>query len=186
MKRISKVLLGLVLAAAMMLRVTSTASASTSIQVNGHIEESGKPADKHQMYHITYHANGGTGGYDGPDITAGETATVSALSGTGIARSGYKFLKWNTSANGSGTSYAPGDTVTLNTDLTLYAQWEKETAGTEAPKTGTGKGTASGILKTGDTAGIFFWAGLIAVSLSGMAFLFWIYRRKKQHDLRES
>jgi outer membrane protein OmpA-like peptidoglycan-associated protein len=32
---------------------------------------------------------------------------------------------WNTAANGTGTSYAPGQSVTLSTSLTLYAQWKK-------------------------------------------------------------
>lgn len=33
------------------------------------------------------------------------------------------FLGWNTAADGSGTMYAPGSTVTVEKDMTLYAQW---------------------------------------------------------------
>lgn len=48
-------------------------------------------------------------------------------------RTGYKFLNWNTAANGTGTSYAPGDRIsfgassvyTSSAAKTLYAQWEK-------------------------------------------------------------
>lgn len=39
-------------------------------------------------------------------------------------RDGYEFIGWNTSADGSGTAYAPGDQITLTADVTtLYAQW---------------------------------------------------------------
>lgn len=37
-----------------------------------------------------------------------------------------KFLGWNTAADGSGTEYAPGDSITVNKDTVLYAQWEVE------------------------------------------------------------
>ena len=35
----------------------------------------------------------------------------------------YTFKSWNTKADGSGTSYAPGESYTGNAPLTLYAQW---------------------------------------------------------------
>ena len=45
--------------------------------------------------------------------------------------SGYKFVKWNTKADGSGTDYADKAVISTgskqsygsNTTLTLYAQW---------------------------------------------------------------
>ena len=40
---------------------------------------------------------------------------------------GYAFTGWNTAADGSGTSYAEGDEIVLNGDLTLYAQWTEST-----------------------------------------------------------
>ena len=36
---------------------------------------------------------------------------------------GKTFSSWNTEADGSGTTYNPGDTLTLNDDLYLYAIW---------------------------------------------------------------
>ncbi len=36
----------------------------------------------------------------------------------------YKFIEWNTSADGTGTSYSAGDTVTMSDDLTLYPIWD--------------------------------------------------------------
>ncbi len=36
---------------------------------------------------------------------------------------GYAFTGWNTAADGTGTSYYPGDAVELSAALTVYAQW---------------------------------------------------------------
>ncbi len=54
-------------------------------------------------------------------VIAKNTATV--LTANAFERTGYSFAGWNTAANGSGTAYADGASVTLNSDLTLYAQW---------------------------------------------------------------
>ena len=42
-----------------------------------------------------------------------------------FVNSGYIFTKWNTKADGSGISYNAGQNITLNEDLTLYAQWSE-------------------------------------------------------------
>ncbi|MER2183903.1 MAG: hypothetical protein ABTA22_10310, partial [Clostridia bacterium] len=36
---------------------------------------------------------------------------------------GRQFIEWNTKEDGTGTAYAPGTTLTLDDDLTLWAQW---------------------------------------------------------------
>ncbi len=46
------------------------------------------------------------------------------LPGTIPELSGYQFTGWNTKEDGSGTTYAPGTSLTLKDDLTLWAQWE--------------------------------------------------------------
>ena len=38
-------------------------------------------------------------------------------------KTGYTFDGWNTEANGSGTSYSPTNTFTINSNTILYAQW---------------------------------------------------------------
>ncbi|MCR5808513.1 MAG: InlB B-repeat-containing protein [Clostridiales bacterium] len=40
-------------------------------------------------------------------------------------KTGWEFKGWNTARDGSGISYAPGDTVASSDSLTLYALWEK-------------------------------------------------------------
>ena len=51
-------------------------------------------------------------------------ATVTVLDNTGnLAKRGYSFCCWNTTADGSGQPYSPGDTFTVQADTVLYAQW---------------------------------------------------------------
>lgn len=71
-------------------------------------------------YAVTYKANGGSGSTSSQTKTYGTSLT---LRSNGFTRTGYTFTEWNTSANGSGTSYDPGDSYTKNAALTLYAQW---------------------------------------------------------------
>lgn len=80
-------------------------------------------------YMITYDLNGGSGNAPiQPTLEAGMTfAAVRALDLTGPA--GKLFKEWNTKADGNGTSYNPGDIVTMpEKDLTLYAIWVDATA----------------------------------------------------------
>jgi len=90
------------------------------------------PADNLTLYAIwadafgvTYALNGGSGSVPTEtDKAAGETFTVKAETGM-TAPAGQQFDKWNTAANGSGTSYAAGATVTMPAGaLTLYAIWK--------------------------------------------------------------
>lgn len=76
---------------------------------------------------ITYVGNGSTGGL----IPAGETKNYNepftvAPEGT-LIKKGSSFKGWNTSADGSGTTYLPGDIITdLLNNITLYAQWSRQ------------------------------------------------------------
>ena len=77
-------------------------------------------------YNVTYNANGGTGSYVAADIAEGTEYKVLTLTETGISRPGYTFTGWNTQPDGGGTEYAPGDTFTIGSNVTLYAQWAAE------------------------------------------------------------
>ena len=97
---------------------------------------------------VTYLANGGTGSYVDSDIPAGSQYTIKDLNATGISRTGYTFTGWNTEANGGGTAYQPGDNITVNSDVTLYAQWTANPGTfsvTYNPNGGTGGTTDGGI-----------------------------------------
>lgn len=78
-------------------------------------------------YTITYNGNGATGGSTGASSHTYDT--WGNLSWNGYAKSGHEFTGWNTSADGSGTSYANGQNVLNitsqhNENITLYAQWK--------------------------------------------------------------
>jgi len=75
-----------------------------------------------RSYSISYHSNSSTSG-SAPAITTG-SGSVHLRSNSGLlARNGYKFIGWNTKANGTGKTYASGSTFTLSSDVTLYAKW---------------------------------------------------------------
>jgi hypothetical protein len=76
-------------------------------------------------YIVTYLGNGNTSGIPPNDGSSPYTpsASVSILGANTLARSGYQFAGWNTSADGTGTNYVGGNTFTINADTTLYAQW---------------------------------------------------------------
>ena len=73
-------------------------------------------------YAVSYAANGGTGSYL-YGVIPGGTDTIATLAEAGITRPGYVFVSWNTAADGSGTTYDPGELITVTADITLYAQW---------------------------------------------------------------
>lgn len=81
------------------------------------------------MVTVAFNGNGATSGsMSSIKIPAGDSQ---ALPGNTFVRSGYDFTGWNTAANGSGTSYSNGATLTTTTaqagqTITLYAQWEQQ------------------------------------------------------------
>jgi len=82
------------------------------------------------IYTVTFDANGGEGTMSAQTFEAGVSQAITANTFT---RSGYTFIGWNTSPDGSGTAYTDGQSITLTQDITLYAQWEQEqvVSGTE-------------------------------------------------------
>lgn len=83
----------------------------------------GIPDVYEDAYTVTYDTNGGTGSQtDANSYLMGSTATV--LDQNDMANGTYAFIGWNTEADGSGTSYAAGDTFTIDADTVLFAQWE--------------------------------------------------------------
>ena len=66
-------------------------------------------------------ANGGSGSL--ATLTGAQGSKVTLPSSSSVVREGYTLTSWNTEANGKGTSYSPGTSVTLSSSITLYAQW---------------------------------------------------------------
>lgn len=70
---------------------------------------------------LHYDANGGNGTMGDVRVIAGSSVS---LEQNGFTRPGYTFTGWNTEADGSGTSYQPGASITIiDGTRTLYAQW---------------------------------------------------------------
>ena len=95
---------------------------------------------------ISFNANGGSGAPSNQTKTFNTALTLTTAKPT---RTGYTFGTWNTAANGSGTSYASGGTVaaSMNTAMTLYAQWTANTYTISFNANG-GVGAPSSISKT--------------------------------------
>jgi hypothetical protein len=76
-----------------------------------------------QTFTITFDPNGGTGEMDPMSAPKGETVR---LTENKFTQEGYNFKSWNTKADGSGDKYEDKQSIKIDEDLTLYAQWEKE------------------------------------------------------------
>ena len=76
-------------------------------------------------FYVTYDANAGentvTGSVEKQSAKEGESVTVAE---NAFEIEDKVFIEWNTKADGSGDSYKPGDSITLNSDITLFAQWQ--------------------------------------------------------------
>ena len=81
-------------------------------------------------YSVTYDANGADSGsvpIDKTAYTSGEMVTVLDNTGSLAINNFTKvFAGWNTSANGNGTTYTPGNTFSIVSNVTLYAVWKMQ------------------------------------------------------------
>lgn len=94
-------------------------------------------AEVPEIYTVTYDANNSSPGYssvccsDPNDYTSEDTVVIMGeeelfpLMGN-LVKFGCDFTGWNTEKDGSGTSYMPGQEISLTDDLFLYAQWQEK------------------------------------------------------------
>ena len=69
---------------------------------------------------VTFDANGGSGTMATQTFVAGVAQTISSNIFT---KEHNNFIGWNTVADGSGTAYTDGQSITITESMTLYAQW---------------------------------------------------------------
>lgn len=74
------------------------------------------------IVNVEYNANGGSNAPATITGNVGEDFKVN--DGTSVKRTGYEFVSWNTSADGSGITYVPNSIQSFTTSLVLYAQWQ--------------------------------------------------------------
>ncbi len=76
--------------------------------------------DRDDTYIVSFDANGGSGRMQSQLFDVG---VPQALTQNAYTRDGYTFSGWNTMQAGNGTAYTNGQTITVTSDMTLYAQW---------------------------------------------------------------
>lgn len=94
---------------------TKTGTASGTPSVAFTVSSTTPTKSSTTTYTVTYNANGG--GVSPPSATATKTTN-------------YPFSKWNTNSGGSGNNYVGGNTITLSSSATLYAQYASPTSTT--------------------------------------------------------
>lgn len=110
---------------------TGTASSSTTVKVGTSSSTSfisGWPSvtvsvAAPKYWTVSYNGNGADGGSTASQTKVSGTALT--LRANGFTRTGFRFVEWNTAADGSGTSYAAGGSYTANAAVTLYAIWQR-------------------------------------------------------------
>ncbi len=108
---------------------TQTAAGETAAYESAETEEQPDemaPVSENIIY-INFDGNGATSG--SMDAQAFDPGTSQNLNLNAFVRTGYKFIGWDYIADGSGMGDQPfldGEEVTLNSPVTLYAQWAED------------------------------------------------------------
>ena len=116
-------------------------------ELDGDVSYGAAGENEVDVYTVTYDDNESTSGTvptDSNSYLPATEITVKTNSGT-LAKTGYSFGGWNTAANGSGTTYAPGAKISASADITLYAVWVAEYTVTY-----NGNGNTGGAVPTDD------------------------------------
>lgn len=111
------------------------------------------------IYTVTYYTNGGSGTVPSSYTSkaANVALTLPNASQSGLTRSGYTLVSWNTKADGSGTSYALGGSIpaNVNADIELYAIWRKNYVAPTITNVQIFRTTSSGTTQTDDGTYIY-------------------------------
>ena len=85
--------------------------------------------------YLGYDANGGENAPIGQELTGTKPISTTISTNT-PTRDGYTFAGWNTLADGTGTSYSAGGSISISANTTLYAKWTDSSEPTEASTPG--------------------------------------------------
>ena len=95
------------------------------------------------QYTVSYNGNGSTSGTAPTTVTVDSGGSTTAAANP-FTKTGSTFTGWNTAANGSGTSYAAGATISnITSNIILYAQWQGNPTITFEANKPTGAGSAN-------------------------------------------
>lgn len=73
-------------------------------------------------HNVVFYANNGT--YEGATQVVLDSVQTQLNANTFVT-DGYRFINWNTKADGTGTPYSDMSIISINSDLHLYAIWEE-------------------------------------------------------------
>lgn len=105
--------------------------------------------DEYTIIYNTNSATSGTAPTDSNKYTA--AATVTVKDNTDLVRTDCTFNGWNTKADGTGTHYNVGDTFSISSNMTLYAEWVCRVTYTSTNETSGTVPTDNTTYKVGDT-----------------------------------
>ena len=105
-------------------RSVAISADGTNMLVGADGDDTNKGATWSYAIGVTYDGNGNTGGTVPASQleTIGSSVTLATNSGA-LVKTGNTFAGWNTLADGTGTSYESGASITFNGSLPLYARW---------------------------------------------------------------
>ncbi|MBB5225462.1 hypothetical protein DYE50_03625 [Treponema ruminis] len=103
-------------------------------------EDDGKKTEDGKTYYtLSLDANGGEGSISYNNIETNKEFKLEKAKGLGVSREGYTFAGWARSATAISANYDDGDSVIVNSDITLYAVWVKNTEAENTDKPGEGE-----------------------------------------------
>jgi len=76
-----------------------------------------------KFFNVNYEANNATSGTPPPRASYLEGTVITIYWTTGLLNETTACTGWNTLADGTGTTYMPGNSYTVSANLTLYAKW---------------------------------------------------------------
>ena len=117
----------------------------------------------YKTFTLTFDPNGGAGGPGSQSVETNTGSGIIVINRIRPYRLGYYFSGWSLTRDGK-TQYRPGDSITIQGDLTLYAVWASPT---DSPR-------------TGDESHIGLWAAIAGLSLVAIgAGAFVLYRKNR-------
>lgn len=134
----------------------TTYQAADLINLTGNITLYAKWTSNVASYTISYDPNN-PGSGTAPGATTGSGSVTTAPNSGSLSKPGYTFAGWNTAADGSGTTYQPGDALNLSGNITLFALWTPVSASSLAS---TGARSANNVFLS---VGFFALAGGLAL-----------------------
>jgi len=114
------------------LKVVPSSSYNTGTFSIAYSTNSGKPAGNDNTYIVSFDKNGATSGAEPSAIRVVSGSSINLPNNGNLAKTNHTFGGWNTRADGTGTNYLVGASLTVNEYITLYAVWNEIPMGDEA------------------------------------------------------